>query len=143
VQRVLPVILFLFEPFLAAGLFLRVGPSLFERDGATWAGVVARVALALASVAAAIGLREARPYGRGLAIAALAGSALFAIIQYLTRVLPTSLAPDVAVLFTALVVLHHSAWMAWLMSSARSSRRGPRREHDARRPHAREETSRE
>lgn len=76
-----------------------------------------RVALALASVAAAIGLRESRPYARPLASGVLAASAAFAVIQYLTRVLPTSLAPDVLALFTAAIVVHHAVWMVVIRRS--------------------------
>ena len=107
-------VLFLFEPFLAANLLLRVGPTLLQRDAATWAAFAFRVMLALASVAAAIGLRESRPYARRLTMAVLTASAVFAVLQYFTRVLPTSLAPDVAGLFTAIVVAHHAAWLTWL-----------------------------
>ncbi len=110
-RRVLAGILFLFEPFLAAGLLLRVGPTLLDRDAATAIAFAARILLALASVAAAIGLREPRPYARPLTLGVLAASAAFALIQYVTRVLPTSLAPDVAPLVTALIVAHHAAWM--------------------------------
>ena len=113
--RWLPVILFLFEPFLAAGLLLRVGPTLIHRDAATAAAVAVRIALALASVAAAIGLRESRPYARRLTIGVLIASASFAVLQYVTRVLPTSLAPDVAGLVTLLIVTHHAAWLAALL----------------------------
>ena len=104
-------VLFLFEPLLAAGLLLRVGPTLFDRDAATWVAFAARILLALASVAAAIGLRNARPYARPLTIGVLAASAAFAVIQYLTRVLPTSLAPDIAGLFTLIIVVHHASWL--------------------------------
>lgn len=117
-HRALPTILFLFEPFLAAGLLLRVGPTLLDRDAATWVAFAARILLALASVAAAIGLRNARPYARSLTLGVLAASAAFAVIQYFTRVLPTSLAPDVAALFTVLIIVHHGAWIAWLVVCA-------------------------
>lgn len=113
-RRALSTVLFLFEPFLAAGLLLRVGPTLLDRDAATWVAFAARILLALASVAAAIGLRNARPYARSLTLGVLAASATFAVIQYYTRVLPTSLAPDVAGLFTLIIVVHHVAWIAWL-----------------------------
>lgn len=113
---------------LAAGLLLRVGPTLVYRDAATWAAFAFRVMLALASVAAAIGLRESRPYGRALAMWVLAASGAFAVLQYFTRVLPTSLAPDVAGLFTGLIVLHHAAWVAFLAYVARSSQNSRRRE---------------
>ena len=43
-------------------------------------------------------------------------------------VLPTSLAPDVAGLFTGLIVLHHAAWIAFLAYMARSSQNSRRRE---------------
>ena len=115
-DRVLAGVLFLFEPFLAAGLLLRIGPTLVYRDAATWAAFAFRVALALASIAAAIGLRESRPYARGLAMLVLAASGAFAVLQYFTRVLPTSLAPDVAWLFTALIVAHHALWLVWLIA---------------------------
>ena len=120
-KRLLAAILFLFEPFLAASLLLRVGPTLLHRDAVTWLAVAARILLALASVAAAIGLRASRPYARRLTIGVLAASAAFAILQYFTRALPTSLAPDVAALFTSIVVVHHVAWMAWI--AARGSHR--------------------
>lgn len=116
-SSVLPAVLFLFEPFLAANLLLRVGPTLLQRDAATWAGFAVRIALAVLSVAAAIGLRESRPFGRPLAIAALVSSAAFALIQYYTRLLPTSLAPDVIGLFTALVIVHHACWLVLLVRS--------------------------
>lgn len=107
-------VLFLFEPLLAAGLLLRVGPTLLDRDTGTWVAFAARILLAVASVAAAIGLRNARPYARPLTLGVLTASAAFAVIQYFTRVLPTSLAPDVAGLFTLIIVMHHAAWIAWL-----------------------------
>lgn len=115
--RLLPTVLFLFEPFLAASLLLRVGPGLLSRDPETLVAIGVRVALALASVAAAIGLRGSRPYARTLASGVLAGSAALAVIQYFTRVLPTSLAPDVLGLFTAAIVVHHAVWMAVLLRS--------------------------
>lgn len=113
-MALLPLILFLFEPWLAATLLLRIGGSLADRDAATTAAVAARVLLALASVAAAIGLRARRPYARALTLWVLAASAVFAVLQYGTRVLPTSLAPDILGLFTLLIVAHHAAWMTAL-----------------------------
>ena len=113
-SRLLAGALFLFEPFLAASLLLRIGPSLFQRDAATWIGFAFRIALALASVAAAMGLRDSRPYARALSIAVLIGSAGFAVVQYFTRVLPTSLAPDVLALFTILILVHHALWLGVL-----------------------------
>jgi hypothetical protein len=62
------------------------------------------------SVAAAIGLQHNRPYAARLTLAVLAASASFAVLQYYTRVLPTSLAPDVAGLFTLALVGHHAFW---------------------------------
>lgn len=118
-RRALAFILFLFEPFLAAGLLLRVGPTLADRDAATFAALAVRVLLALASVAAAIGLRAARPYARPLALAVLGASASFAIIQHLTRVLPTSVPPDLSVYITAAIALHHAMWMVLLLRDRR------------------------
>ena len=46
----------------------------------------------------------------------LLSSGGFAVLQYFTRVLPTSLAPDVAALFTAIIVAHHSSWLVWLIA---------------------------
>lgn len=113
-RRALALILFLFEPFLAAGLLLRVGPTLMDRDALTAAAFAARIALALLSVAAAIGLRDSRPWADRLALFVLAASASFAVFQYFTRALPTSLAPDVAALATGIVVVHHAAWVVIL-----------------------------
>ena len=118
-RRALAAALFLFEPFLAATLLLRVGPTLFDRDAVTAIAFAARIVLALLSVAAAIGLRNSRPYADRLALIVLIASASFAVLQYFTRVLPTSLAPDVAALFTALIVVHHAAWIAWLVSAGK------------------------
>ena len=120
-RTALAAILFLFEPFLAAGLLLRIYPTLFYRDAVTLVAVGARVLLALTSVAAAIGLRESRPYGRSLAIGVLAGSAAFAVLQYFTRVLPTSLAPDVLPVVTAAIVIHHAGWAIALVISSRAA----------------------
>jgi hypothetical protein len=114
VRRALAVILFLFEPFLAAGLLLRVGPTLFDRDALTGVAFAARVVLALSSVAAAIGLRDSRPYADRLALIVLISSGAFAVFQYFTRALPTSLAPDVAALATAAIVIHHGTWVVAL-----------------------------
>jgi hypothetical protein len=119
VRAVLAIILFLFEPFLAAGLLLRIGPTLFQRDAATFVGFAVRMALALTSVAAASGLRASRPYADRLALAVLASSAAFAIIQYFTRVLPTSVPPDLAPLLTGLIVVHHAVWMSVLVFARR------------------------
>jgi hypothetical protein len=105
----------LFEPFLAAGLLLRIGSTLFHRDAATFIGIAVRLLLALASVAAAIGLRGERPYADRFTVIVLGSSALFAVIQYFTRVLPTSLAPDVAPLATAAIVVHHLIWIVLIM----------------------------
>ena len=80
----------------------------------TWVAFAIRIALALASVAAAMGLRDSRPYARTLAMTVLAASAVFAVGQYFTRALPTSLAPDVLGLFTVLIVIHHAIWIAIL-----------------------------
>lgn len=113
-RRALAAILFVFEPFLAATLLLRVGPTLFDRDLVTAVAFAARIILALASVAAAIGLQNARPYATRLSLIVLAASATFAVVQYVTRVLPTSLAPDVAGLLTIAVVVHHSLWAIWI-----------------------------
>ena len=114
-RRVLAFILFVFEPFLAAGLLLRVGPTLFERDAPTFLGLIARVLLALLSVAAAIGLRGGRPYADRLAISVLAASAIFAVVQLYTRVLPTSVAPDIAPFVAGAIVVHHLAWIGLLL----------------------------
>jgi hypothetical protein len=127
-DRILAVVLFLYEPFLAAGLLLRIGPTLMQRDAATWAAFAFRLVLALGSVAASIGLRESRPYGRRLAMLVLAASAGFAGLQYFTRVLPTSLAPDVAGLFTTIIVAHHVMWIAFLAYVARTSQNSLRSE---------------
>ena len=113
-RRALAVILFLFEPILAAGLLLRVGPTLFDRDALTVVAFAARVVLALSSMAAAIGLRDSRPWAGRLALIVLIASAAFAVFQYFTRALPTSLAPDVAALATGIIVLHHGTWVAIL-----------------------------
>ena len=113
-RRALAAILFLFEPFLGAMLLLRVGPTLLDRDLATALAFAVRIVLALLSVAAAIGLQNSRPYATRLTLIVLTASAAFAIVQYFTRVLPTSLAPDVAGLFTAIIVVHHAGWLAWV-----------------------------
>jgi hypothetical protein len=107
----------LFEPLLAASLLLRAGPTLAYRDTATLAAVAVRVALALASIVAAMGLWQRRPFAWSLAMGVLACSAAFAVLQYFTRALPTSLAPDVAWLLTIAIVVHHGAWLALLMRS--------------------------
>jgi hypothetical protein len=117
VRSVLAAVLFLIEPFLAAGLLLRIGSTLFHRDAATFAGLAVRIALALASVAAAIGLRESRPYAYRLTLAVLVSSASFALIQYFTRILPTSVPPDLAPVLTGLFVAHHAFWILWLRRS--------------------------
>jgi hypothetical protein len=117
--RVLALILLLFEPFLAATLLLRVGPTLLDRDGATMVAFAVRVALALGSVAAAIGLRAERPYGRPLAAMILVASAAFAIVQSLTRALPTSLEPALLRLVTIAIVIHHAGWLAVLVLQRR------------------------
>jgi hypothetical protein len=44
----------------------------------------------------------------------LIASAAFAVLQYFTRALPTSLAPDVATLATLAIVIHHGLWVAFL-----------------------------
>ena len=118
-RSVLAFILFVFEPFLAAGLLLRVGPTLLYRDPSTFIALAARVLLAFLSVAAAIGLRGARPYADRLAISVLAASALFAVVQLYTRVLPTSLAPDIAPLVAGAIVVHHLVWIALLLRANR------------------------
>ena len=118
-RAVLAFILFFFEPFLAAGLLLRVGPTLLYRDTPTFIALAARVLLALLSVAAAIGLRGARPYADRLAIGVLAASALFAAVQLYTRVLPTSVPPDLAPFITGAIVVHHVCWMALLVRTRR------------------------
>ncbi|MDQ3069057.1 MAG: hypothetical protein M3R55_04940 [Acidobacteriota bacterium] len=114
-RRALATILFFFEPFLAASLLLRVGPTLTQRDGWTALALTARLLLAAVCVSAAIGISGSRPFGRHLAIMALTASAGFAVVQLYTRVLPTSLAPDVAPLFTLLIVAHHAAWILYLV----------------------------
>lgn len=114
-RRALAVVLFLFEPVQAANMLLRVGPTLSDRDAATVAAFAARIVLALLSAAGAIGLQDGRPYADRLALTVLAASAGFAVLQYFTRVLPTSLAPDVAGLFLVAILLHHAAWIAALL----------------------------
>jgi hypothetical protein len=114
-RKALAVVLFLFEPVQAATMLLRVGPTLLDRDGATAAAFAARIILALLSVAAAIGLQGGRPYADRLALIVLTASAGFAVLQYFTRVLPTSLAPDVAGLFLVAILAHHGGWSAALL----------------------------
>lgn len=114
-RKALAVVLFIFEPVQAATMLLRVGPTLFDRDAATGAAFAARIVLALMSVAAAIGLQGRRPYADRLALIVLIASAAFAVLQYFTRALPTSLAPDVAGLFLAVILAHHAAWVAALL----------------------------
>lgn len=114
-RKALAVVLFVFEPVQAATMLLKVGPTLFDRDALTAVAFAARVLLALASVAAAIGLQSARPYADRLALMVLIASAAFAVAQYFTRALPTSLAPDVAGLFLVVTLVHHGAWAAALL----------------------------
>ena len=114
-RKALAVVLFVFEPVQAATMLLRVGPTLFDRDPITIAAFAARIVLALMSVAAAIGLQSERPYADRLALAVLLASAGFAVLQYFTRALPTSLAPDVAILFLVVILAHHGAWIAALL----------------------------
>ena len=109
------MILFVFEPFLAAGLLLRVGPTLFDRDALTLAAFAARIALALLSVAAAIGLRDARPWAGRLAMIVLAASAAFAVFQYVTRALPTSLEPALITVVTVAIAGHHLFWILCIL----------------------------
>jgi hypothetical protein len=120
VRKALAVVLFAFEPVQAATMLLRVGPTLLDRDALTAAGFAVRLALALASVAAAIGLQGERPFADRLAAMVLIASAAFAVVQYFTRLLPTSLAPDVAGLFTVVILLHHAAWL-FALRRARAS----------------------
>lgn len=122
-RRALAVILFLFEPYLAATLLLRAAPTLIERDVISIIAFAVRMALALASVAAAIGLRDGRPGADRLATGVLAASAAFAVFQYFTRALPTSLEPALALFVTITIVVHHVVWIAAL-----NARRG-RRDH--------------
>lgn len=114
-RKALAAVLFVFEPVQTATMLLRVGPTLFDRDAVTVAAFAARIVLALLSVAAAIGLQGQRPYADRLALSVLVASAGFAVFQYVTRALPTSLAPDVAVLFLAVTLLHHGGWIAALL----------------------------
>lgn len=114
-RKALAVVLFVFEPVQAATMLLRVGPTLFDRDAVTVVAFAARIVLALMSVAAAIGLQSERPYADRLGLIVLVASAGFAVVQYFTRALPTSLAPDVAVLFLAVVLVHHGGWIAALL----------------------------
>ena len=114
-RKALAVVLFVFEPVQAATMLLRVGPTLLDRDAVTVAAFAVRILLALMSVAAAIGLQSERPYADRLALIVLVASAGFAVFQYFTRALPTSLAPDVAVLFLAIILVHHGAWTAALL----------------------------
>lgn len=114
-RKALAVVLFVFEPVQAAMMLLRVGPTLFDRDAATVVAFAARVGLALLSVAAAIGLQGGRPYADRLALTVLIASAGFAVVQYVTRALPTSLAPDVAGLFLIAILVHHAAWISALL----------------------------
>jgi hypothetical protein len=124
VRRALAVILFLFEPYLAATLLLRAAPALLGRDVISIVAFAIRMVLALASVAAAIGLRDARPGADRLATGVLAASAAFAVFQYFTRALPTSLEPALGLVVTIVVVVHHATWIAAL--NARTSQRSGR-----------------
>lgn len=120
-RKALAVVLFVFEPVQAAMMLLRVGPTLFDRDALTAVGFLVRIALALLSVAAAIGLQGERPYADRLAAIVLGASAVFAVVQYFTRLLPTSLAPDVAGLFTVVILVHHAAWLLALRRASVSA----------------------
>lgn len=117
VRRLLALILFLFEPWLAATLLLRLGMTIADRDALTYVAIAGRVALALASVAAAMALGDRRPGGERLATWVLAASAAFAVFQYLTRALPTSVPPDLAPILTTIIVVHHLGWIGLLRFS--------------------------
>lgn len=114
-RKALAVILFLFEPVQAASMLVRVGPTLLDRDAATIVAFAARVVIGLLSVMAAIGLQGQRAYADRLALFVLTASAGFAVVQYFTRALPTSLPPDVAGLFLVVILAHHGAWVAALL----------------------------
>ena len=120
-RRALAVVLFLFEPWLAATLLLRIGTTLLDRDVITAVAFVVRMALALASIAAAIGLRDPRADADRLAMGVLAVSAGFAVFQCFTRALPTSLEPALLSFVTIVIVTHHTAWIAALMWSRRQA----------------------
>lgn len=116
-RRLLAVILFLFEPYLAATLLLRLGMTIADRDALTYVALAGRLALALASVAAAMALGDRRPGAERLATWVLIASAAFAVFQYVTRALPTSVPPDLAPVLTALIVAHHLVWIGLLRFS--------------------------
>src|SRR5690606_23762184 len=117
VRRLLAVLLFLFEPYLAATVLLRLAASLDTRDVPTYAALAVRVLLAIASVIAAMALGNRREGADRLASLVLTGSAAFAVLQLVTRALPTSVPPDLAPVLTSLIVVHHLAWVGFLRVS--------------------------
>lgn len=116
-RRLLAVLLFLFEPYLAATVLLRLAASLDTRDVPTYAALAVRVLLAIASVIAAMALGNRREGADRLASLVLTGSAAFAVLQLATRALPTSVPPDLAPVLTSVIVVHHLAWVGFLRFS--------------------------
>jgi hypothetical protein len=112
-------ILIVYEPLVLALSLSTLLPMIAVRGPLVIAAVVVRVLVAGLSVAAGLALRDLRPHGRTLAMAALLSSAAAGLIILNTRILPSNRVPSDDLLYSALLVAHHGAWLVYLWRSPR------------------------
>jgi hypothetical protein len=112
-------ILLVYEPLVLALSLSTLLPMIAIRGPLVIAAVVVRVLVAGLSVAAGLALRDLRPHGRTLTTAALLSSAAVGLIILNTRILPSNRVPSDDLLYSAVLVAHHGAWLVYLWRSPR------------------------
>lgn len=110
-------ILLIWEPATLALTASALLPTLAIRGTAVLVALGIRAAVAALSVAAGLSLWNLRPHGPALARAALICSAVSGTVFLNTRLLPSNRMPDDDVLYTALLLAHHGAWLIYLQRS--------------------------
>jgi hypothetical protein len=110
-------ILIIYEPLVLALSLSTVLPMIVVRGWLVLAAVIARVVVAGLSVAAGLAIRDARPHGLTLARIALLASGAMGLILLNTRILPSNRMPSDDLLYSAALVAHHGAWLAYLQRS--------------------------
>ena len=112
-------ILLVYEPLALALSLSTLLPMIAIRGPLVIAVVVVRVMVAGLSVAAGLALRDLRPHGRTLATAALLSGGVMGLIILNTRILPSNRVPSDDLLYSAVLVAHHGAWLLYLWRSSR------------------------
>ena len=113
-RRLLSLLLIVWEPVSLSLRAAAVLPTLADRGYIVSVALVLRVFVAGLAVAAGLALWNRRPHGTGLALVALALSAVSQLASLLTPILPTNLPPDRRALAAVAVVAYYGAWIVFL-----------------------------